>query len=88
MRKGRLVERGTSDEVILGPVHPYTQLLVRAAPDPRSAPFVVDAERYRDHPDVVISADDPGFTDAPAHWARGWDGDAGIAAMLRASMRR
>ncbi len=85
MRKGRLVECGTSDGVILDPVHPYTQLLVRAAPDPGSAPFAVDAERYRDHPDVVVSADDPGFTapDAPAHWARSWDGDAGIAAMLR-----
>jgi peptide/nickel transport system ATP-binding protein len=83
MRKGRLVERGLSDEVILNPIHPYTQLLVRAAPDPSSAPFVVDSERYRGHPEVVVSADDPGAA-GDGHWARSWAGDAEIAAMLRA----
>ncbi|MGX7826637.1 ABC transporter ATP-binding protein [Actinokineospora sp. 24-640] len=32
--RGRVVERGPADEVILRPRHPYTQLLAAAAPDP------------------------------------------------------
>jgi len=31
MHHGRIVELGPSDQVILAPRHPYTQLLVRAA---------------------------------------------------------
>ena len=34
MYRGEIVERGPSDEVILSPAHPYTQLLASAAPDP------------------------------------------------------
>ncbi len=34
MYKGRIVERGPSDEVILHPKHEYTKLLLEAAPDP------------------------------------------------------
>jgi peptide/nickel transport system ATP-binding protein len=34
MYRGEIVERGPSDEVILRPAHPYTQLLAAAAPDP------------------------------------------------------
>ena len=34
MYRGRVVERGPADEVILNPQHPYTQLLALAAPDP------------------------------------------------------
>jgi peptide/nickel transport system ATP-binding protein len=37
MYRGEIVERGPSDEVILHPSHPYTQILANAAPDP-SAP--------------------------------------------------
>ncbi|MEE6260039.1 ABC transporter ATP-binding protein [Plantactinospora sonchi] len=39
--RGQVVESGPSDEVILRPAHPYTQLLAAAAPDPgrpRTAP--------------------------------------------------
>jgi len=32
--RGRIVERGPADEVILNPQHEYTQLLAEAAPDP------------------------------------------------------
>lgn len=32
--RGRVVERGPSDDVILNPQHHYTQLLAQAAPDP------------------------------------------------------
>ena len=35
MYRGEVVERGPSDQVILNPAHPYTQLLASAAPDPR-----------------------------------------------------
>jgi len=34
MYAGQMVEGGSSDEVIQKPMHPYTQLLVSAAPDP------------------------------------------------------
>jgi peptide/nickel transport system ATP-binding protein len=81
MRKGQLVERGTSDEVILNPVHPYTQLLVRAAPDPRAEPFVVDPQRFRMRPDVLMSDAAPAG-DAVGHWVRSWDGDRSLAALL------
>ena len=32
---GRIVEEGTTDEVITNPSHPYTRLLMATAPDPR-----------------------------------------------------
>ena len=34
MYRGEIVERGPSDEVILRPSHPYTQILAGSAPDP------------------------------------------------------
>jgi peptide/nickel transport system ATP-binding protein len=34
--RGRIVESGSSDDVILRPAHPYTQSLANAAPDPRA----------------------------------------------------
>jgi peptide/nickel transport system ATP-binding protein len=34
MYRGEIVERGPSDEVILWPSHPYTQILAGSAPDP------------------------------------------------------
>jgi peptide/nickel transport system ATP-binding protein len=34
MYRGTVVEQGPSDEVILRPAHPYTQMLATAAPDP------------------------------------------------------
>ena len=37
MYRGEIVERGPSDEVILSPAHPYTQLLAAAAPNPTAA---------------------------------------------------
>jgi peptide/nickel transport system ATP-binding protein len=33
--RGRVVERGPADDVILDPRHPYTRLLAEASPDPR-----------------------------------------------------
>lgn len=38
MYRGEIVERGSADDVILRPRHPYTQLLASAAPSPNSSP--------------------------------------------------
>jgi peptide/nickel transport system ATP-binding protein len=48
MYRGEIVERGPSDEVILRPAHPYTQLLAAAAPDPAvSRAQLADARKSR-----------------------------------------
>ena len=48
MYRGVVVERGPSDEVILNPAHPYTQILASAAPDPTaSRQSLADARRRR-----------------------------------------
>jgi peptide/nickel transport system ATP-binding protein len=46
MYRGEIVERGPSDEVILNPAHPYTQLLAAAAPNP-AAPRAEQAAARR-----------------------------------------
>lgn len=84
MRHGRVVERGPSSDVILNPIHPYTQLLVRAAPDPHSEAFDLDPERFRLSPDVLVTPDDPGPAQ-PGHWARAWADDAAVAELLATS---
>ncbi len=84
MRAGRVVERGPSDAVILNPIHPYTQFLVRAAPDPKSDPWIVDPGRYLGHPEVIVSPVNLELTqdNVSLHWARSWDDDAAVRAML------
>lgn len=55
MNRGRIVERGPADDVILNPQHPYTQTLAAAAPNPelrgrlRSAEPEPKATSDRDH---------------------------------------
>jgi ABC-type oligopeptide transport system ATPase subunit len=44
MYRGRIVERGPADEVILNPQHPYTQLLAMAAPDPERAGKIMSSD--------------------------------------------
>src|SRR3984957_13776301 len=46
MYRGEIVERGPSDEGILSPAHPYTQLLAAAAPNP-TAPRAEQAAARR-----------------------------------------
>jgi ABC-type glutathione transport system ATPase component len=46
--KGRVVERGPSDQVILDPHHDYTKLLALAAPDPERLGKVVSGEAAPD----------------------------------------
>jgi peptide/nickel transport system ATP-binding protein len=45
MYQGEIVERGPSDEVILHPSHPYTQILANAAPDPSASRAALAAAR-------------------------------------------
>jgi peptide/nickel transport system ATP-binding protein len=45
MYRGEIVERGPSDEVILSPSHPYTQLLASAAPMPGATRAALAAAR-------------------------------------------
>ncbi|MFY9782889.1 MAG: ABC transporter ATP-binding protein [Acidimicrobiales bacterium] len=54
---GRIVEEGLTDEVIGSPRHPYTQLLMSTAPDPRLPLAVIEGESDLGEPPKVI---DPG----------------------------
>jgi peptide/nickel transport system ATP-binding protein len=54
MYAGQIAETGPMEEVLASPKHPYTQLLLSAAPDPR-APLNVDAETDRGEPPKVIN---------------------------------
>ncbi|HTT60109.1 MAG TPA: ABC transporter ATP-binding protein [Acidimicrobiales bacterium] len=54
---GRVAEEGLTDEVIRSPQHPYTQLLMSTAPDPRLPLAVIEGERDLGEPPKVI---DPG----------------------------
>jgi peptide/nickel transport system ATP-binding protein len=53
MYAGRIVESGPVDAVLGDPLHPYTQLLVAAVPDPR-AELAVTSEMTRGEPPKVI----------------------------------
>ena len=50
---GQIAESGPIEEVLAGPKHPYTQLLLSAVPDPR-APLGVAAETDQGEPPRVI----------------------------------
>ena len=54
MYAGRVAEAGPTEELLADPRHPYTQLLLSAAPDPR-APLGVGAETDRGEPPRVIN---------------------------------
>ncbi|GAA2435853.1 ABC transporter ATP-binding protein [Streptomyces macrosporus] len=62
MYRGRVVERGPADEVILNPRHPYTRILAAAAPDPEAR----DRDRLREALGLepaggsTLPGDDPG----------------------------
>jgi peptide/nickel transport system ATP-binding protein len=45
MYRGEIVERGPSDDVILHPSHPYTQILANAAPNPATPRAALTAAR-------------------------------------------
>jgi peptide/nickel transport system ATP-binding protein len=54
---GRIVEEGLTEEVIRSPQHPYTQLLMSTAPDPRLPLADIEGETDLGEPPKVI---DPG----------------------------
>lgn len=54
---GRIAEEGLTDEVIGSPQHPYTQLLMKTAPDPRLPLAEIEGEKDLGEPPKVI---DPG----------------------------
>jgi peptide/nickel transport system ATP-binding protein len=54
---GRIVEEGLTEEVIGSPQHPYTQLLMATAPDPRLPLAEIEGEKDLGEPPKVI---DPG----------------------------
>ncbi|MFJ6214140.1 ABC transporter ATP-binding protein [Streptomyces sp. NPDC092296] len=64
MYRGEVVERGPSDEVILSPKHPYTQLLAAAAPsagatreqvrDARAVRLAARAKRDAERREIVV----------------------------------
>ncbi|MDX3660056.1 ATP-binding cassette domain-containing protein [Streptomyces sp. ID05-26A] len=66
--RGRVVERGPADAVILDPRHPYTKLLAAASPNPDARGRTVDIER-----DVVVAA---GAGAAYDHHTGEWEGAA------------
>jgi oligopeptide/dipeptide ABC transporter ATP-binding protein len=53
MYAGHVVESGPTESVLAHPLHPYTQLLLSAVPDPR-APLAVGAETDKGEPPKVI----------------------------------
>jgi peptide/nickel transport system ATP-binding protein len=53
MYAGHIVEAGPTEDVLADPKHPYTQLLLSAAPDPRT-PLEVDADTDTGEPPRVI----------------------------------
>ncbi len=60
---GRIVEEGLTDEVIASPQHPYTRLLMSAAPDPHLAPATVEDDDLGEPPKVINPG--PGCRFAP-----------------------
>src|SRR5262249_17368022 len=61
MYAGQVVERGSSDEVIRQPKHPYTQLLLKSAPDP---------ERVHGQQPLVTTHSDEPYLIVPPHGYR------------------
>jgi len=53
MYAGHIVEAGPAEDVLSNPRHPYTELLLAAAPDPR-APLNASAEADRGEPPKVV----------------------------------
>lgn len=61
--RGRVVERGPSDDVILTPRHPYTKLLAAASPDPSGRRQAADVD-----PDTVAAAEATSYNHHTGRW--------------------
>ncbi|MGW8483128.1 ABC transporter ATP-binding protein [Microbacterium sp. NPDC055903] len=71
--KGRVVERGPADAVILDPHHDYTRLLAMAAPDPERIGKIVSGEKAPDRAKLDNSVCFNHFT---GEWERAKTADA------------
>jgi peptide/nickel transport system ATP-binding protein len=56
MYAGHLVEEGPAEQLLTQPKHPYTKLLIRAAPDPRSPLDVTGGNDASEPPRVIDPA--------------------------------
>ncbi|SMG47324.1 dipeptide ABC transporter ATP-binding protein [Agreia pratensis] len=63
MKDGRIVEEGTTTEVLSNPQHPYTQMLLAAAPRLGDGPFADRVAARRRSPSIEIT---PGGLDTAA----------------------
>jgi peptide/nickel transport system ATP-binding protein len=59
---GQVVEQGPTDKVLLDPLHPYTQLLLSAVPNP-GAGLLTEELPERQHKDTVFDAEGCRFVD-------------------------
>jgi peptide/nickel transport system ATP-binding protein len=57
MYAGHVIEAGPTDEVLADPLHPYTQLLLSAVPDPRETSAVATSAAVGEPPRVVNPAE-------------------------------
>ena len=61
---GRAVEEGAADEVVLDPKHPYTKMLIAAAPDPRRVADLVTRRSVNRQTRQIHPADAGSILDA------------------------
>ena len=60
---GQVVERGPTDDVLLEPLHPYTQLLLSAVPNPNAGLQVQELPEQRETVAALASEDGCRFVD-------------------------
>ena len=82
--RGRVVERGPADDVILDPHHDYTKLLALAAPDPERVGKVVSDESAPDRASIDNSICYDHYAGA---WVQAGSAPAGDALAAKAAVR-
>jgi peptide/nickel transport system ATP-binding protein len=82
--RGRVVERGPADDVILDPHHDYTKLLALAAPDPERVGKVVSDESAPDRSTIDNSICYDHYAGA---WVQAGSAPAGDALAAKAAVR-
>ena len=82
MRRGEVVEEGTTDKIFSHAVHPYTRALLSAEPEGRKAPAPADAPEMIKAKDVQVTFSVSGglFSGPPAGFKSGGPGITHAAA--------